>query len=104
MLATLQRILMRALALIALAAGALVAMFLALFTLISGILIGAVTLILARFGRGPLGPLGRRASQPPGQPSNPSGTVIDVDMREIRPDENGAGPAGDKGSRSTPAA
>lgn len=95
--ATFQRILMRALALIAVAAGALVALFLALFTLISGILIGAVTLLMVRFGRGPLG---RRNPPPPG--SGAGGTVIDVDMREIRPDQKDGDAAGGNDSRRPP--
>lgn len=94
--ATFQRILMRALALIAVAAGALVALVLALFTLISGVLIGAVTLLMARFGHGPLG---RRNPPPPG---HGAGTVIDVDMREIRSDEKDGDAAGGSRSRRPP--
>lgn len=99
MLANIQRILMRALALVAIAAGAFVALFLALFTLITGLLVGAVTLVLARFGHGPLG----RRKAPPSD-HRADGTVIDVDMREIRPDENERSAASGNNSRSTPSA
>jgi hypothetical protein len=99
MLANLQRILIRALALVAIAAGAFVALFVALFTLITGILVGAVTLVLARFGHGPLG---RRKAPPAGHRTD--GAVIDVDMREIRPDENDRSTASRNNSRSPPSA
>lgn len=79
LLAALGTLLRRAVAVVALAAGAMLAVLLAVVTFVAAITVGAALWLSARLGARPLG-------RDPGARGQPSKDVIDVEMREIEPE------------------
>ena len=87
MIRWLQRLLVRSVAIAVIVFGAVVAIVLAMFTLVSGLVIGLGLTLAAKLGARPRGGRfrDRGAASGPG-PEDPPGreiTVIDVEMREI---------------------
>ncbi|NLD70454.1 MAG: hypothetical protein GX644_16775 [Limnobacter sp.] len=82
MMQTIQRLLARIAAVTAIALGAVLALMLAGFTLIAGLVVGLIAMLAAWFGtrslRGP-----GAADRGPGEAGRREITVIDVEMREI---------------------